>query len=424
MKKVGTQHMRRMPKYAAVALVAGIALTGCSTGASSGGGQTTAAAQATAAAQTPAAAQTSAGAQTSEGAQGSGEGSSTEADGSQKVGAVGVQADIQDIKKFCGDKPLTVAYADGFGGNSWRKTTRALFEAEAAKCPNIKKVLYTDAQGDTQKAISDINSLVAQKVDVIVSFVDGGEAMLPTIQKATAAGVKFVANVGSPGGEPGVDYVDFVSEDINSYGRGLADWTIEHMGGKGNLVMLGGQAGNSYSQSVYNGVKAAVAANPNIKLLNAQTGDVPVDTGWEPGKTKQVVAGLITKFGVIDGIVADYGGGSVGGIAAFIDAGKPLPVWSANDSNQFACLWNQHKAAQPKYQIATESSRNWTAIPALHKGLAAANGIVDTEPSTYKLEIIEDSTDPAKKPKCNPSLPNDAILSSGLTVEQQKALFK
>jgi ribose transport system substrate-binding protein len=337
------------------------------------------------------------------------------------VGTVGVQGDIQDISEFCGDKDLTVALADGFGGNSWRKITRAIFEEEAAKCPNIKKVIYTDAQGDTQKAISDINSLVAQGVDVIVTFVDGGEALLPTIKKATEAGVKVVPFVGSPGGVPGTDYVDFVSEDINTYGKNLAEWTIDQMGGKGNLVMLGGIAGNSYSQAVFDGVMEAVQANPDVTLLNE---DGPVATDWEPGKTQQVVAGLITKYGDINGIVADYGGGSVGGIRAFEAAGKPLPVWSANDSNEFACLWYQYKDAQPTYQIATESSRNWVVTAALHKGLAAANGLPNDEPSTYNLEIIEDSTNPDLQPKCEADLPPDAILSSGLSVDSLKKLFQ
>jgi ribose transport system substrate-binding protein len=339
----------------------------------------------------------------------------------QKTGIVGTQDQVQDISEFCGTKPLTVALADGFGGNSWRKITRAVFEAEAAKCPNIKKVLYTDAQGDTQKAISDINSLVAQGVDVIVTFVDGGEALLPTIKKATAAGVKVVPFVGSPGGTPGKDYVDFVAEDIKTYGSSLADWTIDAMHGKGNLVMLGGIAGNSYSQGVFDGVKAAVAKNPGVKLLNTSG---PISTDWEPGKTQQVVAGLITKYGEIDGIVADYGGGSVGGIRAFLAANKPLPVWSANDSNEFACLWYEHKDKNPGYQVATESSRNWVVAVALHKGLAAANGILDTEPSIYNLQIIEDSRKADMAPKCDKSLPPDAILSSGLSVDQLKALFK
>lgn len=350
----------------------------------------------------------------------SGGGSSKEAVDGQEVGRTGTQDQMQDISEFCGDDDITVALADGFGGNSWRKITRAVFEAEAAKCDNITDVLYTDAQGDTQKAIADINSLVAQGVDVIVTFVDGGEALLPTIKKATAAGVKVVPFVGSPGGEPGKDYVDFVSEDIATYGENLATWTIDKMGGKGNLVMLGGLPGNSYSQGVYDGVVRAVEANPGVTLLNT---DGPVSTDWEPGKTQQVVAGLLTKYDSIDGIVADYGGGSVGGIRAFLAAGQPLPAWSANDSNEFACLWYEHSKSQPTFQVATESSRNWVVKVALHKGLAALNGILNEEPSTYDLEIIEDSTDPAKAPKCEDSLPPDAILSSGLTVEELQALF-
>lgn len=340
-----------------------------------------------------------------------------------ETGIAGLQSDIVDISEFCGDQPIKVAFADGFGGNSWRKVTRAIFEAEAAKCENITEVLYTDAQADTQKAISDINSLVAQGVNVIVSFTDGGEALLPTVKKATEAGVKFVSIVACPGGEVGVDYVDCVSENVDTYGYGLAKWTIEQMGGEGNLLMTGGQAGNPYSQAVYEGAKRAVAENPGIVFLNEQLGDTFVDTGWEPGKTKQVMAGLITQFGQIDGIVADYGGGSVGGIEAFVDAGKPLPVWSANDSNQFACLWYEYRDSQPTFQIATMSSRNWMGIPALHKGLAAFNGLPNSEPSIYNLEIIEDSTDESKLPVCEPALPNDAILSSGLTVEQLKELF-
>lgn len=340
-----------------------------------------------------------------------------------EVGISGVQGDILDISEFCGDEPIKVAFADGFGGNSWRKTTRAIFEAEAAKCDNITDIIYTDAQADTQKAIADINSLVAQGVNVIVSFTDGGEALLPTIRKATEAGVAFVPIIACPGGELGVDYVDCVSENVDTYGYGLALWTIDQMGGEGNLLMTGGQAGNPYSQAVYDGVKRAVEENPDIVLLNEQLGDTFVDTGWEPGKTKQVMAGLITQFGEIDGIVADYGGGSVGGIEAFVDAGKPLPVWSANDSNQFACLWYQYKDSQPTFQIATMSSRNWVSIPALHKGLAAFNGLVNTEPSIYNLEIIEDSTNPDMMPVCEEDLPNDAINSSGLSVEQLKALF-
>lgn len=58
---------------------------------------------------------------------------------------VGWPDQMIDISKVCGTKPIKVALADGFGSNSWRKITRAEFEDEAKKCPNIKEIRYTDS---------------------------------------------------------------------------------------------------------------------------------------------------------------------------------------------------------------------------------------------------------------------------------------
>ena len=74
-------------------------------------------------------------------------------------------ADMQDISKFCGTKPLKVAYSDGWGGNYWRQITRAEFEDEASKCPNIKEVRYTDGEFKAEKQIADIRGLIADLHD-------------------------------------------------------------------------------------------------------------------------------------------------------------------------------------------------------------------------------------------------------------------
>ena len=58
------------------------------------------------------------------------------------------------------------------------------------------------------------------------------------------------------------------------------------------------------------------------------------------------------------------------------------------------------------------------------KTAAWFNKLGNSEPAIYNLEIIEDSTDPEKMPICEKALPNDAINSSGLSVEELNALFK
>src|SRR2546422_239479 len=94
-----------------------------------------------------------------------------------------------DITTMCGTKPMKIALIDGFGGDTWRKITHAEFLDEASKCANITDVKYSDAGGDQQKYNGDINSFVAQGVDIIVAFTDFGDAALPAYRKAFKEGV-------------------------------------------------------------------------------------------------------------------------------------------------------------------------------------------------------------------------------------------
>ena len=64
--------------------------------------------------------------------------------------------------------------------------------------PERRRLQYADGQGDTQKAISDIQSMVASGVDAIVVFPDAGEAILPALRSAYEQGVVTVSLPGGP----------------------------------------------------------------------------------------------------------------------------------------------------------------------------------------------------------------------------------
>jgi len=219
------------------------------------------------------------------------------------VGRIGNVDELVTMDKVCGTKPIRVALVDGFGGNSWRRITRAEYEDEARKCPNITEVLYADGQNNPQKTISDIQSLVAQGVEAIVVFPDAGPAMLPAIRAAHKAGTAIVAYTASPGGKPGVDYLDFIAPNTPSDGASWAKWIAKSLNGKGKVVFLGGTPGNLQSQAELQGIKQVLADYPNIELL----GGGPIDTNWDPAETQKVVSGLLTKYPEIDGIISDYG---------------------------------------------------------------------------------------------------------------------
>ena len=78
------------------------------------------------------------------------------------------QAANASVPSWCGSKKVSLGLADGFGDNNWRQVTSAEAKEEIAKCPNVTSYSYTDGQGNTQKAISDIQGLVAKGVQGLV----------------------------------------------------------------------------------------------------------------------------------------------------------------------------------------------------------------------------------------------------------------
>ncbi len=332
----------------------------------------------------------------------------------------GTMADLQDMKNFCGTKPIKVALSDGWGANGWRKITRAEFEDEAAKCPNIVETRYTNGEGNPQKQISDIQGLIAQQFDVIILYPDGGEAILGAMNQATQNGIAVVPYALGEGfpGERGEDYLLVTTESVVGVGKTLAEWTVKQLGGKGNIIVLGGTPGNPTSAAMAVGWKSVFDQHPDIKVLEG-----PVDTNWDPAEAQKVMAGMLAKYDKIDAVMSDYGQGSMGALRAFVAAGRKIPLWPSQDANELGCFWHEHKADNPDFKLATVTARTWMSRLALRKAVAAAQGLNNTEPSIIELPLAEDSTDPNKQPKCEKALPPDAILSSMLPVDKLVTLL-
>lgn len=338
-------------------------------------------------------------------------------------GKRGMEADFQDMSAFCGTKPIKVALSDGWGGNTWRKTTRAEFEAEAKKCPNITEVAYTDAGGNPEQQIQDIQSLTAQGFDVILVSFDFVQSNLRAMQAAMNAGAAVVLyNTGlNVPAQEGVHYVSLVTPDQQQMGRLWGEWVVKYLGGKGNVLPYGGTPGAQPVISYMEGWKSVLDKHPGIKVL-----EDPIVTNWDPAQYTKATTALLGKYDKIDVLLSDYTTGVMGAVRAFQAAGRPLVAITGVDSNEAACFYDEVKAKEPKFQYASATGANWITRLALRKGVAFAQGIDSTEPSIIEVELVVDSLadDPALKPKCDPSLPLDASLaSSKLTPEEFRAMF-
>src|SRR3954468_15539668 len=148
---------------------------------------------------------------------------------SHKASAEAGGAPLPGAPSWCGSKKISLGLTDGFGGNSWRLVTTASAKTEVAKCKSVTSFSYADGQGNVQKAISDIQGMVAKGVDALVVFPDAGNAVLPALQSAKQAGVVTVPYRVNPGGTDGKDYDVWVGADFVTDGKNWAEWLTKNL---------------------------------------------------------------------------------------------------------------------------------------------------------------------------------------------------
>lgn len=317
-----------------------------------------------------------------------------------------------DTSTLCGDKPIKIAFLQGWP-TTWAQITYAEMQDEASACPNVT-TMYLNANGDQQKALANLKSVVAQGVDGVVIDTAWPDVELPGITEAFQQGVAIVPFNVVIGGKVGENYTARVDQALDLIGQGHADWIAQQLGGKGNVAYLGGPAGDPWATGVWNGFAEEIKKYPGINVLTGAA----VPTAWSSDSTQQVMAGLFAQFPQIDGLVVDYGATLPGALRAYAAAGKDLPpIATDSSSNEMACQWLD--LAKPDTQLRSVEGTTWGIRIAFRKALAQISGVPDDESTTYSLFPYIDTTK-GMNPVCRTDLPPGADLSSGLSPEKLK----
>ncbi|MBO1901516.1 substrate-binding domain-containing protein [Leucobacter weissii] len=324
-----------------------------------------------------------------------------------------------DTPAWCGPDEATLTFLDGFGGNGWRMIAAETGRMEAGTCPSITDFEFIDGQGDTQKAISDINGAVATGADAIVVHTASGEAILPALRSAFEAGIVTVPYRDSPGGEAGTDYDEYVAADYVEDGRTWARWIEEQFPDGAKILFLSGPAGTSQGIAEHEGL-TEVLSDEKYEFIGEQPFEI---TEWDPAKTQQVLTAAIAKHPQIDVIVSDFGPSLVGALPEFEKNGRSIPALAASDGNVLGCFWEDHQETSPDFKMMTIKTGTDNIRLAVQHAVARATGGEIPAETLYVGGVFEDSTSEDKPVQCERDLPDDIYLSSALSGEEQAALI-
>ncbi|CAH0345739.1 substrate-binding domain-containing protein [Bacillus sp. CECT 9360] len=222
------------------------------------------------------------------------------------------EQDLEEIKKGKYTAALVMHYA----GNDWAKAQIDGLKA-SFKRMGIKVVATTDAQFKAEKQVSDIETVLAKKPDLIVSIPVDPVSTASAFKKAAEAGVKLVFMDNTPSGlEAGKDYVSVVSADNYGNGVAAADIMAEKLNKKGKIGMIFHEADFFVTKQRTDAFEQTLKDKyPDMKIV-ARGGIT------DPNQGEKVASGMLTRNPDLDGIFVVWDVPAEGALAAVRSAGK------------------------------------------------------------------------------------------------------
>ena len=149
-------------------------------------------------------------------------------------------------------------------------------------------VIYTDAQNSDSKQVSDIQSIIAQKPDVILIAPLTQDGEVSAIKQAKTACIPVIlidrdANHASV--QPGKDYLTFIGSDFIQQGKKVADQMIQSTGGTAKIIELEGTTGSTPALLRKKGFNDEIASHPGMQIIASQDANFDRQTALKTMQT-------------------------------------------------------------------------------------------------------------------------------------------
>lgn len=205
-----------------------------------------------------------------------------------------------------------------YAGNDWSTAQVAGLKSEFTRL-GIEVVAVTDANFKPEQQVSDLETVLALKPDLIVSIPTDPVATAAAFAKARDAGVKLVFMDNVPKGfVGGKDYVSVVSADNKGNGVVSAHLLAKALGGKGEIGLVFHDADFFVTKQRYEGFKETIAQYPGIKIVEEKGIGGPDFAGDAQAAT----TALLTKYPNLAGIWGVWDVPSEGIMAAARESGR------------------------------------------------------------------------------------------------------
>ncbi|MHA3980183.1 ABC transporter substrate-binding protein [Halovulum sp. GXIMD14794] len=224
----------------------------------------------------------------------------------------------QDMPKLEQKERYKVGFSQMESNNPWRIAETKSFHDTAESCG--WDLIATDAAGSAAKQVADVDSMIAQGIDVLFLPPREEKPLIPAVMKAKAAGIPtFLVDrsVDPAVAQAGTHYIAFLGSDFIEQGNRAAEWLIENFeGDKGVIVELEGTTGSSPANDRKKGFDDRILQDDRFEIVASQSGDFARDLG------RQVMETLLQAHPDVNVVYAHNDEMAIGAIQALELAGR------------------------------------------------------------------------------------------------------
>jgi ribose transport system substrate-binding protein len=201
---------------------------------------------------------------------------------------------------------------------------------EEAKFFSNVEVITTDANGNVEKLTSDVEDVLAKKVNGIImsaAWIEAAPAALDAIKKAGVPVVLVDRML------KGGDYTSWVGPHNYLIGEQDGQYIVDRLGGQGRLVVLrGGPADNSIGLDRTNGMLSKVEKT-KIEVVKA-----PNFGNWSSDGGFTLMADMLAKYDKINAVFCENDSMCLGAQKAIEDAGRSKEMFLVGVDGEAAAL--------------------------------------------------------------------------------------
>jgi len=170
---------------------------------------------------------------------------------------------------WAGGRTFVVGFAQDTMSNDWRASQVNAVKEALAKYPYIRFV-YTDAKGSTAQQVLDIENLVEQGIDLLITSPRDGKSMTPVISSVYKKRIPVMLLTRQIESD---DFTIFLGADDHKIGAQVAERIAERLHKKGRVVMVTGVPTATTAIKRTEGFFEALKAYPEIKVVAKRNGN-------------------------------------------------------------------------------------------------------------------------------------------------------